>query len=434
MPPRATTRFPNSTIAWKSFAGKGVEPQRGQLSQPSPEPVSRTNAPEATTSPEHRRPRAGRSGGTRRARRARGARAGRLTRARPPTLPRRDPTAWSGSPAAANVASTTARLSAGKRDEEPARRLRVVGERLQLRGTRWRRRAGRRTRGCGGRRRCGPRPRRAPARRAARAAPPASRTMRTPERDAVSWACPSSPNPVTSVTAFGVKGRSASAASRFDSHIASIAASSAPAGATPSRTPWRTSPVPSGFVRKTTSPGLAPCSSARSRPGAPSRRPRARTSARRRGSCGPPARIAPASRTASAAPARISPSISTGSSSGKAVTESASSGRPPIAKTSLSAFVAAIRPKARGSSTTGGKKSTVKTSAVGRRAGRRPRRRPGRDRRGGLPPRPGTRPSSSCSSRAAEYFAAHPPAFARLVRPSVAAHPLRVYGRPPGGL
>ena len=33
----ATTRFPNSTIAWKSCAGNGVEPHRGQLSQPRPD-------------------------------------------------------------------------------------------------------------------------------------------------------------------------------------------------------------------------------------------------------------------------------------------------------------------------------------------------------------------------------------------------------------
>ncbi len=37
--------------------------------------------------------------------------------------------------------------------------------------------------------------------------------------------------------------------------------------------------------------------------------------------------------------------------------------RPPIAKTSFSAFVAAIAPNVRGSSTSGGKKSTVKTIA-----------------------------------------------------------------------
>jgi hypothetical protein len=36
---------------------------------------------------------------------------------------------------------------------------------------------------------------------------------------------------------------------------------------------------------------------------------------------------------------------------------------PPIAKTSFKAFVAAIRPKVAGSSTSGGKKSTVKTIA-----------------------------------------------------------------------
>src|SRR5438034_6034055 len=52
-----------------------------------------------------------------------------------------------------------------------------------------------------------------------------------------------------------------------------------------------------------------------------------------------------------------------GSDSGKAATDSATSGVAPIAKTSLSAFVAAIAPKSAGSSTIGGKKSTVNTSA-----------------------------------------------------------------------
>ena len=45
----ATTRFPNSTNAWNPCCGYGVSPQRGQFSHPSPEPVSRTNAPEVTT-------------------------------------------------------------------------------------------------------------------------------------------------------------------------------------------------------------------------------------------------------------------------------------------------------------------------------------------------------------------------------------------------
>ena len=52
-----------------------------------------------------------------------------------------------------------------------------------------------------------------------------------------------------------------------------------------------------------------------------------------------------------------------GSSSGNAATDSASNGDPPIANTSLSAFVAAIAPKSDGSSTIGGKKSIVKTIA-----------------------------------------------------------------------
>ena len=78
----------------------------------------------------------------------------------------------------------------------------------------------------------------------------------------------------------------------------------------------------------------------------------------------PPARIAPASRTCASAASRIAATVSCGSSSGNSAIESASSGRPPIAKTSFRAFVAAIVPKSRGSSTSGGKKSSVKTSAV----------------------------------------------------------------------
>ena len=54
---------------------------------------------------------------------------------------------------------------------------------------------------------------------------------------------------------------------------------------------------------------------------------------------------------------------SPGSDSGNEAIDSASSGRPPIAKTSLSAFVAAIAPNAAGSSTIGGKKSSVNTIA-----------------------------------------------------------------------
>ncbi len=77
----------------------------------------------------------------------------------------------------------------------------------------------------------------------------------------------------------------------------------------------------------------------------------------------PPARIAPAARTWRSAPSKIARTTSVGSSSGNAATESASNGAPPIANTSLSAFVAEIAPKSSGSSTIGGKKSIVKTSA-----------------------------------------------------------------------
>ena len=51
--------------------------------------------------------------------------------------------------------------------------------------------------------------------------------------------------------------------------------------------------------------------------------------------------------------------VSRGRSSGNAAIDSANSTRPPIANTSDSAFAAAISPNVRGSSTSGGKKSSV---------------------------------------------------------------------------
>ena len=111
------------------------------------------------------------------------------------------------------------------------------------------RRGARRTRGSGGRRPCCTPASASSAAPGSSGSAPASSTTRTPLRDASSCACPSSPNPVTSVTAFGSNGRRTSAARRLSSTIDSIAASSAPGGATPSRCAWRTIPVPSGFVR-----------------------------------------------------------------------------------------------------------------------------------------------------------------------------------------
>ena len=50
IPTSATIRLPNSMIAcWLPWVGKGAVPQRGHFSQPSPDAVSRTNAPEVMT-------------------------------------------------------------------------------------------------------------------------------------------------------------------------------------------------------------------------------------------------------------------------------------------------------------------------------------------------------------------------------------------------
>ena len=73
----------------------------------------------------------------------------------------------------------------------------------------------------------------------------------------------------------------------------------------------------------------------------------------------PPASVPPASRTLAEAPAKISVMTSRGRSSGKAAIDSANRTRPPIANTSESALAAAISPNVRGSSTSGGKKSSV---------------------------------------------------------------------------
>ena len=179
-------------------------------------------------------------------------------------------------------------------------------------------------------------------------------------------------------------------------------------GARPSRTAWRTSPVPSGFVRKTASPGRAPLF--RQTPSGwtvpTTARPYFGSSSR---IVCPPARIAPAAAHRSVRSREHRRRASRRQLLRERGTRARAAALPPIAKTSLSAFVAAIRPKCAGSSTSGGKKSTVKTSAGARRAGRRPRRPRDRGRRAGPPPPPERSPSSSSSSRAAEYFAAQPP-------------------------
>src|SRR5215211_1558433 len=131
----------------------------------------------------------------------------------------------------------------------------------------------------------------------------------------------------------------------------------------------------------------------------------------------PPARTAPASRTFSAAASKTARTEATGMSSGNAATERARSGRAPMAKMSLSAFVAATAPKSAGSSTSGGKKSTVTTRArssssrytAASSAGSRPTRRSS----GAA----GRKPASSSLRRAAGYFAAQPPPASSAVSP-----------------
>ena len=114
--------------------------------------------------------------------------------------------------------------------------------------------------------------------------------------------------------------------------------------------------MPSGFVRKSASPGRAPL--LRQSPSGwtvpTTARPYFGSSSR---IVCPPARTAPASGTLAAAASKIARTVSSGSSSGNAATESARSGLPPIAKTSLRAFAAATAPNSAGSSTIGGKKS-----------------------------------------------------------------------------
>src|SRR6516162_1478828 len=79
----------------------------------------------------------------------------------------------------------------------------------------------------------------------------------------------------------------------------------------------------------------------------------------------PPARWQPASAQTSSPPRSVSAASSNGSTSrGQPSRFTATTGRPPIAYTSESALVAAIRPQSYASSTTGVKKSVVAISAM----------------------------------------------------------------------
>ncbi len=170
--------------------------------------------------------------------------------------------------------------------------------------------------------------------------------------------------------------------------------------------------MPSGFVSTRRSPGLAdPLRSRRSGWAAPI------TASPYLGSASrivcPPASVPPPSRTFAAAPARISLSVSPGRSSGNAAIESANRTRPPIAKTSDNAFAAAISPNVRGSSTSGGKKSTVpmiaRSSLTRYTAPSSGGFRPAINSSGAAAEASAPRPASASARRSAPSFAAQPP-------------------------
>ncbi len=168
-------------------------------------------------------------------------------------------------------------------------------------------------------------------------------------------------SPVTSVAARTPCATRTSAAARLRRRIPSTAASNAASVAAgwPCRRPLHEQAGAQRLGQEQHVARLAPrpCAGA-GRDGRPRSRP-ARTSAPRRGSCGRRPSVPPASRTLALAPARISVMRRCGSSSGNAAIDRAKRTRPPIANTSDRALAAAISPKVRGSSTSGGKKSSV---------------------------------------------------------------------------
>ena len=305
----------------------------------------------------------------------------------------------------------------GDRREQPAGCLRVVGEGHELRrdavGDGQRR--ARRTGGCGPRRRSRRRPARDRARRRAPAGPPRRRrtASRTPGPSRARAQAARTRSRRSRRRCRGGRGPrrrpgSASASGRSP-------AARSPADALPWRLPLTSSPVPSRFVRISTSPGRAPpLRSSRSGCPAPmTARPYFGSGSR---IVWPPASVPPASRTFDAAPSKTAASVSRGSSSGNAAIDSAKRTRPPIANTSLSAFAAAISPNVRASSTSGGKKSSVRDDrevvgdpvrgrVVGRReagdqlVGRRLRHRARRARRPAGPRRASPRSRRSRSAR-----------------------------------
>ena len=150
---------------------------------------------------------------------------------------------------------------------------------------------------------------------------------------------------MTSVIAWAPAARAAAAASSFSVVITSTAAASASSDASPFFSDVVTAPAPTGLVRTSASPERPRAFVITS---AGSTTPVTAMPYLGSGSsivC-PPTIATPASCATSAPPRSTSPSNSDPSSATDHATRfSALTGRPPIAYTSESAFVAAIRPK-----------------------------------------------------------------------------------------
>ena len=309
--------------------------------------------------------------------------------------------------------------SSGDRREQPAARLRVVGERDDLG-----RHAGRRRQGSSAtkRRLCAAPPVSTPA-RASSSAPAsagsasASNTSRAPEARAISSPWPSSPKPVTSVAAVDalgdedLGGRPVQGPHLLDGRgqVVLLRPALPRAAHQHARCPaaW------SGSTCRRV--GRHPCAAVG--PDALRRRRPARTWAPDRGSCGRRQGCRRPRGPWPHAPSNTSASTSRGSSSGNAAIDRAKRTRPPIANTSLIAFAAAISPNVRASSTSGGKKSTVpmiaRSSLTRYAAASSGGWRPAMSSAGAAS---APRPASASDSMSAPSLAAHPPQSVSVVR------------------
>ena len=189
----------------------------------------------------------------------------------------------------------------------------------------------------------------------------ASTTAVTPLARASLCRCPNNPNPVTSVAQTAFASSAAAAASRFNWVIAATACGN---GSPVALCRLFSTPMPSGLVRVNGSPGR-PASLRSKRSGSATPVTAMPYLGSGSSTLWPPATWQPACRATSNPPRSTSAASSIGSTSrGQPSRLTATTGVPPMAYTSESAFVAAIRPQSYASSTTGVKKSTVATIAV----------------------------------------------------------------------